>query len=109
MTDIDFDNLKEERKLARIEAAVKKPGFAVVEVISNCHVQYGRRNQLGGAVEMLQGYRDNAVTVKQAAKLSPEELAGKTTIGVLTDRDLPISTEEYDKMRTRAGEELKTS
>jgi len=30
MTDIDFDNLKEERKLARIEAAVKKPGFAAM-------------------------------------------------------------------------------
>ncbi len=75
-----------------IEQAMKKPGFAVVEVISNCHVQYGRRNQLGGAVEMLQSYRDHAVTVKQAAQLSPEELAGKITIGVLTDRDLPIST-----------------
>ena len=50
-----------------IEQAMAKPGFAVVEVISNCHVQYGRRNQLGGAVEMLQSYRDHAVTVKQAA------------------------------------------
>lgn len=88
-----------------IEQAMAKPGFAVVEVLSNCHVQYGRRNQLGGAVEMLHGYRDNAVTVKQAAQLSPEELAGKITIGVLTDRDLPISTEEYDKIRQRAGEQ----
>jgi len=75
----------------------------VVEVISNCHVQYGRRNQLGDAVEMLKGFKKNAVTVTKAAKLSPEELEGKTTIGVLADRQLPISTEEYEKVRQRAG------
>jgi 2-oxoglutarate ferredoxin oxidoreductase subunit beta len=88
-----------------IEQAMRKQGFAVVEVISNCHVQYGRRNQLGGAVEMLTGFRDQAITVSKAAQLSPEELAGRITIGVLADRDLPISTEEYDKVRQRASEE----
>jgi 2-oxoglutarate ferredoxin oxidoreductase subunit beta len=31
-----------------IEQAMAKPGFAVVEVLSNCHIQYGRRNKLGG-------------------------------------------------------------
>jgi len=87
-----------------IEQAMAKPGFAVVEVISNCHVQYGRRNKLGGAVEMLTSFKDNAVTVKQAANLAPGDLEGKITIGVLTDRALPISTEEYDKIRKRAGE-----
>ncbi len=88
-----------------IEQAMKKPGFAVVEVISNCHVQYGRRNQLGGAVEMLTSFKENAVTVKQAEKLGAAELEGKLTIGVLADRELPISTEEYDRIRKRAGEE----
>ncbi len=87
-----------------IEQAMRKRGFAVVEVISNCHVQYGRRNKLGGAVEMLKNYRDNSVTVKKAEKMSEEELMGKMTIGVLTDREMPISTEEYKKVRQRAGE-----
>jgi len=81
-----------------------KPGFAVVEVLSNCHIQYGRRNKLGGAVDMLQSFKDNSVTVNQAKNLTPEELDGKTTIGVLADRELPISTEEYDRIRQRAGE-----
>ena len=87
-----------------IERAIEKVGFSVVEVISNCHVQYGRRNQLGGAVEMLQSYKDNAVTVNRAASLTREELEGKITIGVLADRELPISTEEYEKVRQRAKE-----
>jgi len=87
-----------------IEQAMAKPGFAVVEVISNCHVQYGRRNQLGDAIDMLRSFKETAVTVTKAAKLSEEERAGRITIGVLTDRELPISTEEYAKVRQRAGE-----
>lgn len=87
-----------------IEQAMGKRGFAVVEVVSNCHVQYGRRNQMGDAVAMLQGFKENAITVTRAAKLTPEELEGKTTIGVLADRDLPISTEEYEKVRQRSVE-----
>ncbi|MBM9537572.1 2-oxoacid:ferredoxin oxidoreductase subunit beta [Desulfobulbus alkaliphilus] len=85
-----------------IEQAMHKQGFAVVEVISNCHVQYGRRNQLGGAVDMLKSYKENAITVARAAQLTAEQLEGKTTIGVLTDRQLPVSTEEYEKIRLRA-------
>jgi 2-oxoglutarate ferredoxin oxidoreductase subunit beta len=85
-----------------IEQAMRKQGFAVVEVISNCHVQYGRRNQLGDAVDMLKQFKDTAITVAKAGKLSPEELESRTTIGVLADRQLPISTEEYEKIRLRA-------
>lgn len=90
-----------------LEQAIVKRGFAVVEIISNCHVQYGRRNKLGGAVEMITGYRDNAITVRRAAKMSTEELEGKITIGVLADRDMPVSTEEYAKIRKRALEDEK--
>lgn len=88
-----------------IEQAIKKRGFAVVEIISNCHVQYGRRNKLGGAVDMLRSFRDNSVTVRKAAKMGPEDLEGKTTIGVLTDRELPVSTEEYKRIRKLAEED----
>ncbi|WP_456384696.1 2-oxoacid:ferredoxin oxidoreductase subunit beta [Desulfolithobacter sp.] len=85
-----------------IEQAIAKRGFAVVEVISNCHIQYGRRNKLGGAVDMLRSFKENAVTIQKASTLKPEELEGKITIGVLADRDLPISTEEYKKVREKA-------
>ncbi|HEB49894.1 MAG TPA: 2-oxoacid:ferredoxin oxidoreductase subunit beta [Desulfobulbus sp.] len=85
-----------------IEQAIRKRGFAVVEVISNCHVQYGRRNGLGGAVEMMRRFKEQAVHVHEAEKMSTAELEGRITIGVLTDRELPISTEEYKKVRERA-------
>jgi len=87
-----------------IEQAMEKRGFAVLEVISNCHVQYGKKNKLGDAVDMLKLYKETAVTVNRAAKMNPEELEGKTTIGVLVDRELPVSTEEYKKVRQQAHE-----
>ncbi len=90
-----------------IEEAIQKRGFAVVEVISNCHVQYGRRNKLGGAVDMLESFRDNSVTVRKAAGMSRKDLEGKITIGVLTDRELPVSTEEYKKIRKLAEEDAR--
>ena len=87
-----------------IEKAILKRGFSVVEVISHCHTQYGRRNKMGGAVEMLRRQKESAVRVEKAQALSKEELEGKFTIGVLVDRDLPIYTQEYRKIREAARE-----
>ncbi len=36
-----------------MEQAIMKRGFAVVEVISHCHTQFGLKNKLGGPVEMM--------------------------------------------------------
>lgn len=87
-----------------IEQAILKRGFSVVEVISHCHTQYGQRNKLGGPVEMLRWQKESAVRVEKARSMSEEELEGKITIGVLADRDLPIYTQEYRKIREAAGE-----
>lgn len=78
-----------------IKLAINKKGFSVMEIISNCHVQYGRKNKLGGAVQMINSYKENAVRVEKAATMSAEELEGKITIGVLADVDKPVSTEVY--------------
>ena len=89
-----------------IEDAILKRGFSVVEVISNCHVQFGRRNKMGDPVTMMKWMRDHAVTVKKAKKMTPESLEDKFTIGILTDREKPVYTEEYQKIRERAGSKL---
>ncbi|MBC8208132.1 MAG: 2-oxoacid:ferredoxin oxidoreductase subunit beta [Desulfobulbaceae bacterium] len=85
-----------------IGQAITKRGFSVVEVISNCHVQHGRRNKLGGAVEMMQSFKNNAVTVGKAEKMTTEEMEDKFTIGILADIDKPISTEEYRRINRQA-------
>jgi 2-oxoglutarate ferredoxin oxidoreductase subunit beta len=85
-----------------IEQALVKKGFSVVEVISHCHTQDGRQNRLGSAVEMMEWQRDHAVPVEKAMKMKPEELKDKILIGVLIDKELPVFTEEYEKVRERA-------
>jgi 2-oxoglutarate ferredoxin oxidoreductase subunit beta len=85
-----------------MEKAFLKQGFSVVEVIAHCHTQYGKLNRLGGPVEMLQWQRDHAVTVESAARMKPEEMEDKFLIGVLADRDLPVYTEQYERIRQRA-------
>jgi 2-oxoglutarate ferredoxin oxidoreductase subunit beta len=85
-----------------MERAFLKQGFSVVEVIAHCNTQYGKLNRLGGPVEMLQWQRDHAVTVESAARMKPEEMQDRFLIGVLVDRELPVYTEEYDRIRQRA-------
>jgi 2-oxoglutarate ferredoxin oxidoreductase subunit beta len=53
---------------------------------------------------MLRQQKAMAVRVDKAKTMSPEELAGRLTIGILVDRDLPVYTEEYQKVRDAARE-----
>jgi len=55
-----------------IERALQAPGFALVEILSNCHVLYGRMNDLGDAPQMTHAFdeatrRTNPVLLKRAA------------------------------------------
>lgn len=55
----------EFNQLARaIGRAMKHQGFSFIEVISNCHVNFGRRNNLGDAVAMRQMFKNVRVTMK---------------------------------------------
>ncbi|NIQ37700.1 MAG: 2-oxoacid:ferredoxin oxidoreductase subunit beta [Proteobacteria bacterium] len=85
-----------------IQKAILKEGFGVVEVMSHCHVQYGKLNRLGSAVDMMRMQKENTVSVENARKMAPKDLEGKIVIGVLVDKKLPVYQEEYQKVRARA-------
>lgn len=85
-----------------IEKGIQKVGFSVIEIMSNCHTQYGRRNQMGDPVTMMHWFKDNAVPVEKFTGLSAESQQNKFPIGVLTDIDKPDYTMEYQKIRERA-------
>lgn len=90
-----------------MEKAIFKKGFSVVEVLSNCHVQFGRRNKMGSPVKMMRRLQENAVTIERAKQMKDEELEGKFTIGVLTDSDKLSFLEKYQTVRKRAKASLK--
>jgi len=85
-----------------IEKAIQKRGFSVVEVMSNCHVHFGRRNQLADPVTMIKWLRDHALPIQKAGKMTDSSLEDKFTIGVLADVEKPIYTQEYQKIRDKA-------
>lgn len=85
-----------------VEKAVMKRGFSVVEVMSNCHIQFGRRNDMGDPVDMMRWLRDHAVSLEKAGKMAPDSLEDKFTIGILADVEKPVYTEEYQEIRNNA-------
>ncbi len=85
-----------------IRKAIEKVGFSVVEVISNCHIQYGKRNKMKDPVTMMKWLKEHAVPVEKALQMSKEDMEGKFTIGVLQDVEKPVYTEEYEKIRKQA-------
>ncbi|MCL4534519.1 MAG: 2-oxoacid:ferredoxin oxidoreductase subunit beta [Bacteroidetes bacterium] len=82
-----------------VAAGLEKKGFSVLEVLSHCHVAYGRLNQSGPAVEMMKAFRRNTVSVEQAGTPGAQ---GKITRGILMDRDIPEYVEQYQALRERA-------
>ncbi len=81
-----------------MERALGKKGFAVLEVISNCHVGYGRQNTMPSAVEMLNWMRHNSVSLSTP----PDKIEGKITRGVMVDKDVPEYTDLYQQVIDRA-------
>jgi len=81
-----------------IGSAVNNNGFSVVEAMTQCPVSYGRKNKLGDAANMLLWYKEHAVSVNRAEKMTPEEMRDKFLIGELYNQPAPEYTSEYQKV-----------
>ncbi len=90
--------------IASIKKALQVKGFSLVEVISQCPVQYGRRNKMKEPAEMLRWFLKNSVPVSKAKKMPPEELEGKFIIGEIVSRQRPEFTEEINKLIKEVAE-----
>ncbi|HHY93093.1 MAG TPA: 2-oxoglutarate ferredoxin oxidoreductase subunit beta, partial [Firmicutes bacterium] len=85
-----------------IKSGLEHKGFSFIEVVSQCPMYYGRKNKLPSAVAMLEWQKEHAVPVQAAAKLSPEQLAGRFVIGELYHEDAPEYGEVYAQVVARA-------
>ncbi len=81
-----------------IEKALQNDGFSVVEAITQCPTYLGRKNKLGGAVEMLNWIKDKTINAKAAAALPPEKKAGKLLLGELHNAPAPEFAGEYGEL-----------
>jgi len=85
-----------------IEKGIRKNGFSVVEIMSNCHVQFGRRNNMGDPVTMLNWFKEHAISKVNGSSIPPDSLDDNFTIGILADVDKPDYIAEYQKIRQTA-------
>jgi 2-oxoglutarate ferredoxin oxidoreductase subunit beta len=85
-----------------VEQAVRKEGFALVEVVSYCHTTFGRANNIKSPIEMMRRLKENSITLKAAEKLGDELEPEGIVRGVFRDDDRPEYTQLYDKVIERA-------
>ena len=85
-----------------MKKAIQKKGFAFVEVVSQCPVEFGRKTGMGNSVQMMEHYKQNSVTIAKAKTLSAEELLGKIVVGEFVDIDKPELIETMAKVRAKA-------
>lgn len=90
-TTFDFDELPR-----RIAEGIRHPGFAVIEVLTQCPTFYGRMNGLGNAATLLDYERDQTVPCDRITK---EDLVGKLPLGVFRQVESPEYVREYAALR----------
>jgi len=87
-TTAHLKELKESMK-----TALQMPGFKFIEVVTQCFTAYGRRAGFKDVGGMLKYFRENAVGVQQAEKMSEEELESKIVVGEFVKRKRPTLVE----------------
>lgn len=79
--------------------AILHEGFSVVEVMSQCPTYFGRKNKLGGAVDMMEYFRDTTTPIGSKAKKENPDLIER---GIFIQEDRPEYCSEYDQIIERA-------
>jgi 2-oxoglutarate ferredoxin oxidoreductase subunit beta len=85
-----------------IKKAIQKKGFAFVEVLSQCPVEFGRKTGMGNSVQMLEWYKTKSVTLARAQGMKPEELRDRIVVGEFVDLDKPELIETLAAVRAKA-------
>lgn len=86
-----------------VRNAVSKKGFAVVEVVTHCHTQFGRKNKRPRPIDNINFFKDNSVMNNKASNMTPEELQGKIVIGEFVNIELPEYIEQYMNLIEKVG------
>lgn len=87
-----------------IKQGLENRGFSVIEVIGPCFTAHGRRNKqrYKNNLDMLREEKDNAINIAIAKNKTPEELAGKFTVGVLHHESVPEYTDVAAEIMMKA-------
>ena len=82
---------KPYQAIKAIKRALQHKGFALVEIISQCPINFGRRI-IGTAdpSKNIEWIEERSVTIKEARELSEEEISGRFTLGNFVEKNKPV-------------------
>ncbi len=78
-----------------LKKALQHKGFSVVEILTQCPTYFGRKNKIGGAVELLEHYRDTTAPLDSKKY---EENPNLIPRGIFRQEERPEYCEEYAKL-----------
>jgi len=73
-------------------------GYSFFDVFSNCHINLGRKNKMGEAMDNLSWIDNRTVGKKKYDNMSEEEREGLFPTGVLVEKEQPEYCELYDRV-----------
>ncbi len=85
-----------------IKEALEHRGVSVVDAITNCHTYYGRYNNMGDPVKLMEYFKNHTVSLEKAKDMDEEELKDKIVIGVFKKEEKPCYMDLYEKLREKA-------
>ncbi|MDR0649297.1 MAG: 2-oxoacid:ferredoxin oxidoreductase subunit beta [Synergistaceae bacterium] len=88
---------------ALIKKGVAHDGFSVIEIMTHCHTQYGRRNERGKPMDNFSYFKDASVPKARADAMSQEDLRGRFVTGELHHVQGVEYTDRYRSVIEKAG------
>lgn len=95
------------RQLRRsIRRGIQKKGFALIEAVSQCPVQFGKVTKMGKAVDILRHFKENSIRVEKARDQEMDALEGKIVVGEFVDVDKAELSAEWVRLNRQLTEDL---
>ncbi|OQY59691.1 MAG: 2-oxoacid:ferredoxin oxidoreductase subunit beta [Desulfobacteraceae bacterium 4572_88] len=82
-----------------LQKAIQHKGFSVVEVMTQCPTYFGRKNKMGDASEMMEGFKQNTTPIGSKAKQENPDLIER---GIFAQKNIPEYCNEYEKIILKA-------
>jgi 2-oxoglutarate ferredoxin oxidoreductase subunit beta len=93
------ESMLDPKKLEKVfVAGFQHKGFSFFDVLSNCHVNLGRKNKMNNAMENLAWIDSITISKKKYDALSEEEQLNKLPTGVLRQVEQDEYCDLYDKV-----------
>ncbi len=81
--------------------AIKNPGFSLVELLTPCHTQFGRKNKYRTAVDMYKDLKKRSTPIEKYRELEPDKRQNLISTGIFVQKDCAGLEERYAEVRQK--------